>query len=77
LISGAFAEWLFPAAASACPVCYGASDPRTLTAFYVSTVALVLLPLLLVGGFVFWISRAGRRAASRHASVAADAAAEG
>ncbi len=76
-MSGALAEWLFPAAVSACPVCYGASDPRTLTAFYESTAALVLLPLLLVGGFIFWISRASRRAVARHVPAVEDGAIEG
>jgi hypothetical protein len=49
---------LMPASVFACPFCYGASDPRTLHAFYISTAALTLMPLLLIGGFVFWISRA-------------------
>ena len=56
---------LMPASAFACPFCYGASDPRTLHAFYVSTAALTLMPLLLIGGFALWISRAYAKAASR------------
>ena len=42
----------------ACPFCYAASNPRTLHAFYVSTAALTLMPLMLIGGFAIWISRA-------------------
>jgi hypothetical protein len=57
---------LMPVAVQACPFCYATSDPRTLHAFYVSTAALTLMPLLLIGGFAFWISRAyGARAAVR------------
>jgi len=58
---------LVPAPALACPFCYGASDPRTLHAFYVSTAAMTLMPLLLIGGFAIWISRAyGKAAIRRH-----------
>ena len=49
---------MLPTLAQACPFCYEASNPRTLHAFYVSTAALTLMPLLLIGGFAFWISRA-------------------
>lgn len=61
----AAAGLLLPAAAAACPVCYGASDPQVLSAYYATTIALLLLPLLLVGGFALWISRASRRVAAR------------
>src|SRR5271155_5512596 len=65
---------LMPAATYACPFCYAASDPRTLHAFYVSTAALTLMPLLLIGGFAFWISRAyGARAGVRRLRDAAAA----
>jgi hypothetical protein len=59
---------LMPTLAHACPFCYGASDPRTLHAFYISTAALTLMPLLLIGGFAFWISRAyaARATVRRH-----------
>ncbi|HZO80365.1 MAG TPA: hypothetical protein VFB33_01625 [Candidatus Binataceae bacterium] len=61
---------LLPAVAAACPVCYGASDPQVLSAYYTATIALLLLPLLLVGGFALWISRASRRAAAREIGAA-------
>jgi hypothetical protein len=63
---------LIPAPVYACPFCYGASDPRTLYAFYISTAALTLMPLLLIGGFAFWISRAyaAKTAVRCHAPVA-------
>jgi hypothetical protein len=65
---------LMPAAVYACPFCYAASDPRTLHAFYVSTAALTLMPLLLIGGFAFWISRAyGTKAAVRRDTPEASA----
>lgn len=44
--------------ALACPICYGASNPRTLHAFYISTVALTLMPIMLIAAFAIWISRA-------------------
>jgi len=63
---------LAPAIAIACPFCYAASSPRTLHAFYVSTAALTLLPLMLIGGFAVWISRAYTKAGN-HNSEAANA----
>lgn len=51
-------------------MCYGSSDPQVLSAFYASTAALLLLPLFLVGGFVFWISRASKRVVERGAAMA-------
>ena len=63
---------MMPAPVFACPFCYGASDPRTLHVFYVSTAALTLMPLMLIGGFAFWISRAyaAKAAARGHKSGA-------
>jgi len=61
---------LAPAIAFACPFCYQASDPRTLHAFYVSTAALTLMPLMLIGGFAVWISRAYSKARNRNGEAA-------
>jgi len=61
---------LAPASAFACPFCYAASSPRTLHAFYVSTVALTLMPLMLIGGFAIWISRAYSKACNRNGEAA-------
>ena len=58
---------LLPDAASACSVCYvGAEESRK--AFLLTTVFLSLLPLGMVGSFVWWIWRRMREAeASSHA----------
>jgi hypothetical protein len=60
LLAAEIAVPLIPATVLACPFCYAASNPRTLHAFYVSTAVLTLMPLMLVGGFAIWISRAYR-----------------
>ena len=49
--------WMLLAAlaqAEACPVCFSANE-ETRVAFYLSTAALSLLPLSMVGGVIFWI----------------------
>ena len=47
----------------ACPVCFGSSSNQVLYAFYASTVALSLLPFLLIGAFAFYLSRLSRGSA--------------
>ena len=42
--------------ARACAVCFQAKEGSRM-AYYGTTAALLLLPLLLIGGFVFWIRR--------------------
>jgi hypothetical protein len=61
---------LAPAIAIACPFCYAASSPRTLHAFYVSTAALTVMPLMLIGGFAVWISRAYKKAGDHNGEAA-------
>ena len=46
-----------PEAAEACSVCSAAQDDSVREAFLVTTVFLSVLPLLLVGGFAWWLRR--------------------
>jgi high-affinity Fe2+/Pb2+ permease len=48
---------LAPRLALACPVCMGGRDDETRTAFILTTVFLTVLPLSLIGGVVWWLSR--------------------
>jgi hypothetical protein len=43
---------LLPSIAAACPACFGASDARTISAYYASTMLLSLMPFVLIGGVV-------------------------
>ncbi len=63
-----------PSAAHACSVCVGAME-KGRTAFAVSTAALSALPLLMIGGVVWWVKRSSDRAtiAERVAAAAAHA----
>ena len=47
---------LLPLPAAACPNCYGASNPKVLFSYYLSAIALSLLPFIIVGtiGGVIW-----------------------
>lgn len=49
-------------AAEACPFCARQNDAGK-TVYYIATALMLLLPLVLVGGLVWWI-RASRRASS-------------
>jgi hypothetical protein len=46
-----------PEAAQACSVCSAAETDSVREAFLVTTVLLSVLPLLLVGGFAWWLRR--------------------
>ena len=48
---------LVPRAALACSVCSAGRDDETRAAFLLTTVVLSALPLLLVGGFAWWLRR--------------------
>lgn len=50
-----FAAALLPSMAMACPACFGASDARTLSAYYASTVLLSLMPFLMIGGVILGV----------------------
>lgn len=45
----------------ACPVCY-AANPKGLIAYYGTTILLVLLPLILFGGLLWYLRRTFTRA---------------
>ncbi len=47
-----FAAALLPSIAAACPACFGASDARTISAYYASTMLLSLMPFALIGGVI-------------------------
>ena len=47
-----FAAPMLPSIAAACPACFGASDARTISAYYASTMLLSLMPFALIGGVV-------------------------
>ncbi len=51
-----------PAAAGACPLCYGSSAPQVLNAYYLSTAVLSLLPFTIVGVIGYLAVRMARRA---------------
>jgi hypothetical protein len=48
-----------PAAATACPVCFGATSERVLHSYYATAAVLTLMPLLLMCGFIVWLVRQG------------------
>jgi hypothetical protein len=54
-----------PEAAEACSVCSAAQDDSVREAFLVTTVFLSVLPLLLVGGFAWWLRRRMRELDAR------------
>lgn len=51
---------VLPAKVLACPVCFSAKDEANRVAFFVSTVFLTALPLLLLGAFISWVARRAR-----------------
>ena len=70
LVAAAVLFLAVPEAAEACSVCGAAQDDSVREAFLVTTVFLSVLPLLLVGGFAWWLRRRIREldAGSQHAS---------
>ena len=62
-----------PDVAAACSVCSAGRDDESAAAFIATTAFLSVLPLTLIGGFVWWIRRRGRttEAASRSHDLAA------
>ena len=51
---------LAPEIALACPVCMSGRDDETRAAFILTTLFLTLLPLALIGGVVWWLTRRAR-----------------
>ncbi len=54
---------LAPRAAEACAVCFSGREGSRV-AFIVTTAILTVLPLALIGGFVFWLRRRAREQSS-------------
>jgi hypothetical protein len=61
-----FAAALMPRVAAACPACFAASNARTVSAYYASTMLLSLMPFALIGGVVLaaYLMRNGSSEAS-------------
>jgi cbb3-type cytochrome oxidase subunit 3 len=57
-----------PAAAAACSVCMSGRDDDVQAAFAIASAFLTLVPLLMVGGVVFWLRRRARRIAAEEAA---------
>ena len=55
--AGFFLLLLAPRLSEACAVCSAGREDETRTAFIVSTAGMTLLPLVLVGGLIWWIRR--------------------
>ena len=53
--AAAFATLSYTAAAQACPVCFQSKNDDNRIAFIVTTAFLTVLPLLLIGGLVWWL----------------------
>lgn len=51
---------LLPRAAQACAVCFSGSDESRL-AFILTTVLLTVLPLTMIGGAIYWVTRRVKR----------------
>ena len=52
---------LAPRAVHACAVCFGGQEGDTRTAFILTTAFLTFLPLLMIGGLVWWLRRRFRQ----------------
>jgi hypothetical protein len=39
----------------ACPVCFSAANPRVLETYYLTTVLMMLLPLVILGSIAGWL----------------------
>jgi high-affinity Fe2+/Pb2+ permease len=63
---------LAPGAALACSVCMSGRDDETRAAFLATTGLLTALPLLMVGGLVWWLRRRARQLDAAEAGAAAD-----
>jgi hypothetical protein len=50
-------------------VCFSAKDEAQRQAFFDTTIFLTLLPLLLIGGFIYWVARRTRRLEAEDTAV--------
>tara|TARA_Y100001968_G_C19441970_1_gene763045 strand:- start:3539 stop:3709 length:171 start_codon:yes stop_codon:yes gene_type:complete len=55
---------VLPNLAEACPVCNSVRNESSRIAFLVTTAFLSLLPLGVIGGFVWWLRNAARKVQS-------------
>jgi hypothetical protein len=63
---------LAPVAARACPMCYESSRPGVLSAYYLSTALLTLLPFAIFGAVAFVAFRIAHRAREHDQEVPAE-----
>jgi hypothetical protein len=63
--------------AHACPVCFSAKDEAQRQALFDTTIFLTLLPLALIGGFIYWVARRVRRLDGEQPADEAPGAARG
>lgn len=63
--------------AHACPVCFSAKDDAQRQAFFDTTIFLTLLPIALIGGFIYWVARRVRRLDAEQRAGAASGAEPG
>jgi hypothetical protein len=56
----ALALCLLPRVAHACPVCFAAKNDASRVAFIVTTGFLTALPLVVLGGLIYWVFRRSR-----------------
>ena len=64
---------LAPRIALACPVCMGGRDDATRAAFLLTTLFLSVLPLALIGGVVWWLTRRARSLEQQRSAAGAGA----
>jgi high-affinity Fe2+/Pb2+ permease len=57
VLAAAFGVVLLPAAAQACPVCFSGNGEANRAAFMITTAFLTALPLVMIGGVVWWFRR--------------------
>ncbi len=65
---------LAPRIALACPVCMGGRDDATRAAFLLTTLFLSVLPLALIGGVVWWLTRRARSLEQQRSAAGAGGA---
>ncbi len=72
VLAAALGVVLLPAAAQACPVCFSGNGEENRAAFLITTAFLTALPLVMIGGVVWWFRRRFvqiERARTEHAAA--------
>jgi len=57
-----------PDAAQACAMCVSAQDDAVVAAFAVASVFLSMTPLIMIGGFVWWLRRRSQKIQAEEAA---------